>query len=69
MSNKEIYPTFARTRSTDAAVASAVVKLLKYYDWNQVMILVDVLPVDSNDWRPLGATIQEASTLILMIIV
>ena len=69
MSNKEIYPTFARTRSTDAAVASAVVKLLKYYDWNQVMILVDVLPVDSNDWRPLGATIQEASALILMIIV
>ena len=69
MSNKELYPTFARTRSTDAAVASAVVKLLKYYDWNQVMILVDVLPVDSNDWRPLGATIQEASALILMIIV
>ncbi len=39
MSNKELYPTFARTKPHDSQISMAVVSLLKTYDWRKLVFV------------------------------
>lgn len=59
MSDKSQYSTFARSRSTDSTVATAVVKLLKTYNWRKVAIVSNYFNLRGEDWTLLNNEIKE----------
>lgn len=61
MSDKEEYPTFARTRGTDFNVATAVLRLLKHYGWRKVTIVRDEFSYTGANWTPLTEEIKRVS--------
>lgn len=58
MGRKEDYPTFARTRGTDANVATSVLRLLIHYGWKKVTVLTDKFAYTGGDWQPLTNEIK-----------
>ena len=41
MSNKELYPTFARTNAIHSQVAPSVIELMNYFGWKKVGIVCE----------------------------
>ncbi|XP_012940370.1 receptor-type guanylate cyclase Gyc76C [Aplysia californica] len=39
VSNRELYPTFARTKPTDSQISASVVSILKLFKWNRVTFI------------------------------
>ncbi|XP_068673835.1 atrial natriuretic peptide receptor 1-like isoform X3 [Montipora foliosa] len=46
VSDKELYPTFARTIFGDSSIGPSVLAIMKNFDWN----VVGILSEESNDW-------------------
>lgn len=59
VSNKNRYSTFARSRSTDSTVATAVVKLLKTYNWNKVALVSNYFNLRGEDWTLLQEELKQ----------
>jgi hypothetical protein len=43
LSNKNVYPTFARTFAVDSQVIPSAISLLKKFEWNRVAIIYENL--------------------------
>ena len=39
LSNKTVYPTFARTLPPSGKIAKSIVSVLKHYNWNRVVVI------------------------------
>lgn len=44
LSDKKIYPTFARTATTAAEVSTAIHVLLKHFKWSKVSVILEESP-------------------------
>lgn len=50
VSDKELYPTFARTIFGDNSISPSVLAILKYFNWNRVGIISE----DADTWESRG---------------
>ena len=50
VSDKELYPTFARTIFGDNSISPSVLAILKYFNWNRVGIISE----DAHTWESRG---------------
>ncbi|OTF83667.1 atrial natriuretic peptide receptor-like protein [Euroglyphus maynei] len=46
LSNKTIYPTFARTLPPSSKISKSVISLLKHFEWNKVLYLYREYSID-----------------------
>ncbi|XP_072029839.1 speract receptor-like [Amphiura filiformis] len=58
VSNKQQYPTFARTYPTDTQITASVLALLKYYNWSKIS-LITANSQDTPKWQELREYFQE----------
>ena len=49
VSDKDKYPTFARTYPTDTAITSSLLALLEYYNWTKVSIVTGIPSEEEAD--------------------
>ena len=49
VSDKDKYPTFARTYPTDTAITSSLLALLEYYNWTKVSIVTGIPSPEEED--------------------
>ncbi|XP_067931824.1 speract receptor-like isoform X2 [Watersipora subatra] len=63
VSNKEDYPTFARTKGTDFNIAIALIRLLNHYNWRKVTIVTDEFREVTDTWHELTEEIKNQLSL------
>ncbi|KAL7636453.1 UNVERIFIED_CONTAM: hypothetical protein RMT77_013228 [Armadillidium vulgare] len=56
-SNKNLFPTFARTRPPDNQISKSVASVLKRFNWRKVIFLYNNSP--DEDFTPVAKTIRE----------
>nr|XP_006817694.1 PREDICTED: guanylate cyclase 32E-like [Saccoglossus kowalevskii] len=54
VSDKEIYPTFARTYPPDSQISKSVVALLKYFDWDHVTLVTS----EDTQWMAVSHSLE-----------
>ena len=63
VSDKNLYPTFARTKYHDSSISKSVVSLLNKFNWKKVVF------VHSDDLQSVADTVYNVSNLLLISIV
>ncbi|KPM11835.1 atrial natriuretic peptide receptor-like protein 1 [Sarcoptes scabiei] len=48
LSNKTIYPTFARTLPPSSKISKSIISLLKYFNWNTIVLIVSGNPTNKQ---------------------
>lgn len=54
MSDKTLYPTFSRIRSTNAYGAVSAVQFISYYGWDQVVVICSPTDAYSIEYHGFG---------------
>ncbi|XP_059177836.1 speract receptor-like [Physella acuta] len=55
VSDKSLYPTFARTKPTDSQISETVVSILQHFKWNRVTFIYN----NNTEYTPTAETILE----------
>ncbi|XP_054159620.1 guanylate cyclase 32E-like [Oppia nitens] len=65
VSNKSIYPTFARTLPPSSKISKSVISLLKHFSWNKISLVVSDTPPDRQVEESLISMCQTYGVIII----